>query len=1533
MSDVVIEDYERAGVEEAEAGELNRRHKLLMQELVEARKESETQAERHRLLMQELVEAKKEIERLKDSKSEPSEPRRPTDFNIASHVGRSNLLQRRLLDQKRNESGMRSSSETNFANDVVVHVEKDYLINALLTTNDHDHMGHKFMLTQHIVEREAEDGSSIVYWKFQKDKKNFDALVQLRVLSEQEEEIRHQAHSFKGTAILEMNSVDESDLTADLDLILEQANSNRAFTTRLVLDVGLISIRPLSFGQSLLSMSAIVYFEGSSAAHAPGPVFDNISKYIAERFSDEIGVDEKKRQDFLANKVPSAPALTRSEKDLIDSSLLYEAELAHAPRVAGSVADNVEKFLFWDNKSGSYWGKTVAKVDCNYMQLFVRLWVVNTHERAKEFKRDNGNLPRYAFENIDGTRSLQYATSVKFPGTFQNRLFDSWITWDLREVDGRRQALIAMAPISEYGGTRKRIPDSEKLIEATSKAIWIISEVTENTCLWRRCQQVDLKTGVLPKKVLGYLATNQLDWTNEMQEFFSRNGKKVDGEVQKQLVENIIRNKGKPIPEDQKPLWLRCNSLKGTNESEWDPLKPGPKNPDVKMWIKFPKVAQGRRKSIVKDAKKKSGQERVATGKAIGYVDCTAEKLCAWMMDYNSNERSVPKALGTIQEAINELRQDEKVDKEELRAISKHLRTEGLKQVYSPEELALIGRIKARFGNLSEHSDGYTYKRLDSPDPFVKMMTWMDNSSESNDAIIGRATGVIDATLEDVAAFEMARMSRERLREHRDFGGLERSEKPLNDHTTIFYSSLDLKTPTVKEREFLNKIVWKYEDEDTLIVCYESYEDPEEYPVKYLRGDSTAKIVYKRLPELDNIPQTSMVYTVQVDMKGLIPKFIFNTRAVSFLSFVSNVRNLFSKSLRVDARWRNKYITTIQLAKVGGDGAKDALNLFDNMFNKTAASQRPRTSFPLANNWVRLDKASGRGWGTTTINVNATIEEVAAFIWDFASRSNYGISKDLSREVNSKNAAEGGDCLKQCVKRRIELRNVKKHNKLLAKERVFCNTMTLYTPDDESIIILLKPLFSDSPGSSFMANTNRALAGQTTVAYKLVRRGLKKTKLQVALELNFNARMSVIHKVPHYLVKSTVEKQLNDVAEISIYFQRLMPLSDYGLAEGEALGYDLMWNTGSSKKRVRRIRIVAKESLALRELIEGEDGYPWFPLLLETVTKGKLALNYSIHTKLECIVDAEATLLGKNLVPALKARKTAESGVNQWKDSNRPVMQLLDKHKWLEATFVVVSRSIVKAATWGVMWRVSVGAVFSVADLATDAYLAYNYYVSGEEFYVFFLYTITCIATTMSTVEQFMTAPTDAIRAGGIFRLSYHHWAKIENGVALWVRSNWDDWNENRPAWFTDDMRALIPADMVPTDADRRRILSLHEMKDAGEDMRRQLSMGRRNSGVGMLERFGFTSSSGRTSVAPELPAFRGGGTRGSTRGSTRGTTRFKIAEALLGLTSGRGGLSISFGGRARGGDDDDDDNFSDDHSSHRWGDDAIQSMRSSLGH
>lgn len=166
--------------------------------------------------------------------------------------------------------------------------------------------------------------------------------------------------------------------------------------------------------------------------------------------------------------------------------------------------------------------------------------------------------------------------------------------------------------------------------------------------------------------------------------------------------------------------------------------------------------------------------------------------------------------------------------------------------------------------------------------------------------------------------------------------------------------------------------------------------------------------------------------------------------------------------------------------------------------------------------------------------------------------------------------------MKQCVKRRFELKILLKRHKLVHKERIFYSMMTMHIPDNETIIIILKPLFSKE-NSSFLVKPNRALRGQMTIAYKLTRWGGKKTKLQYALELYFNVGKNVVHKVPHTLVKSTVERQLNEVAEISIYFQRLMPLEVYGEEEGEALGYDLMWNTGSSSKRVKRIELVSKE--------------------------------------------------------------------------------------------------------------------------------------------------------------------------------------------------------------------------------------------------------------------------------------------------------------------------------------------------------------------
>ena len=127
-------------------------------------------------------------------------------------------------------------------------------------------------------------------------------------------------------------------------------------------------------------------------------------------------------------------------------------------------------------------------------------------------------------------------------------------------------------------------------------------------------------------------------------------------------------------------------------------------------------------------------------------------------------------------------------------------------------------------------------------------------------------------------------------------------------------------------------------------------------------------------------------------------------------------------------------------------------------------------------------------------------------------------------------------------------------------------------------------------------------------------------------------------------------------------------------------------------------------------------------------------------------------MLGRNLIPALKARKTAEAGVQQWMDSNPPIAELMEERKWLEATMVVISRGIVKAATWGVMWRVGVGASFSFADLVTDIFVAHAYYVSEKDRFGYFLATVICIGTTIILQLLLVFAQNKKIGKGRILR-------------------------------------------------------------------------------------------------------------------------------------------------------------------------------------
>ena len=125
--------------------------------------------------------------------------------------------------------------------------------------------------------------------------------------------------------------------------------------------------------------------------------------------------------------------------------------------------------------------------------------------------------------------------------------------------------------------------------------------------------------------------------------------------------------------------------------------------------------------------------------------------------------------------------------------------------------------------------------------------------------------------------------------------------------------------------------------------------------------------------------------------------------------------------------------------------------------------------------------------------------------------------------------------------------------------------------------------------------------------------------------------------------------------------------------------------------------------------------YPWVDAMLEPALEGNLHINRVVRTKLVCLSEREAKQIGMNLIPSLKSKKLAEAGVDQWKVQNRAVKELMGEQVWFESMVVVLSKGIVKAAAWGLLWRTLFGAVVSVSDLATDLVVLKQFFDEGEK--------------------------------------------------------------------------------------------------------------------------------------------------------------------------------------------------------------------------
>jgi hypothetical protein len=63
----------------------------------------------------------------------------------------------------------------------------------------------------------------------------------------------------------------------------------------------------------------------------------------------------------------------------------------------------------------------------------------------------------------------------------------------------------------------------------------------------------------------------------------------------------------------------------------------------------------------------------------------------------------------------------------------------------------------------------------------------------------------------------------------------------------------------------------------------------------------------------------------------------------------------------------------------------------------------------------------------------------------------------------------------------------------------------------------------------------------------------------------------------------------------------------------------------------------------------------------------------------------------------------------------------------------------------------------------------------------------------------------DAGKANYTFLTSKHHWKVNVKEVKAWVEANWHRWEEEKPDWFDDAMRARVPVEYIPGAGDARK--------------------------------------------------------------------------------------------------------------------------------
>ncbi|GMH90528.1 hypothetical protein TrVE_jg4181 [Triparma verrucosa] len=154
--------------------------------------------------------------------------------------------------------------------------------------------------------------------------------------------------------------------------------------------------------------------------------------------------------------------------------------------------------------------------------------------------------------------------------------------------------------------------------------------------------------------------------------------------------------------------------------------------------------------------------------KSMGQVD-VAGVIPKWIVN-----KKIPEQLQAVQDAINEFRQDDRIDASDREEFSELMEERWSEEVNSQEEKLLIDKGQATIKAIM--SSANPHKVLESGDPLVTI-----KSAHLDGDKLGTAIGesILDGGMEEVVAFECLKMSREATRNFHKKGGIKNIVKKM----------------------------------------------------------------------------------------------------------------------------------------------------------------------------------------------------------------------------------------------------------------------------------------------------------------------------------------------------------------------------------------------------------------------------------------------------------------------------------------------------------------------------------------------------------------------------------------------------------------------------------------------------------------------------------------------------------------------------------------------------------------------------------